>query len=67
MKQRTYSIVLEPEEGGGDGRLEEAEVLARRSHDWSRLLTGRDPSGVYGIQMFSIRRELGRLAGRQSR
>ena len=44
-----------------DGRLEEAEVLARRSHDWSRLLTGRDPSGVYGIQMFSIRRELGRL------
>ena len=46
----------------GDGRLEEAEALAQRSHEWSRLLTGRDPSGVYGIQMFSVRREQGRLA-----
>jgi DNA-binding CsgD family transcriptional regulator/tetratricopeptide (TPR) repeat protein len=45
-----------------DGRLAEAELLALRSHDWSRLLTGRDASGVYGIQMFSIRREQGRLA-----
>ena len=45
-----------------DGRLEEAEVRALRSHEWSRLLTGRDASGVYGIQMFSIRREQGRLA-----
>jgi DNA-binding CsgD family transcriptional regulator/tetratricopeptide (TPR) repeat protein len=45
-----------------DGRLEEAEALAQRSHEWSRLLTGRDASGVYGIQMFSVRREQGRLA-----
>ena len=45
-----------------DGRLEEAEAAAHRSHEWSRLLTGRDASGVYGIQMFSIRREQGRLA-----
>jgi DNA-binding CsgD family transcriptional regulator/tetratricopeptide (TPR) repeat protein len=45
-----------------DGRLAEAELLAHRSHDWSRLLTGRDPSGTYGIQMFSLRREQGRLA-----
>ena len=45
-----------------DGRLEEAEARARRSHEWSRLLTGRDPSGIYGIQMFSIQREQGRLA-----
>jgi len=45
-----------------DGRLEEAETLALRSHEWSRLLTGRDASGVHGIQMFSIRREQGRLA-----
>jgi DNA-binding CsgD family transcriptional regulator len=45
-----------------DGRLAEAEALAERSHEWSRLLTGRDASGVYGIQMFSIRREQGRLA-----
>jgi len=45
-----------------DGRLDEAEALAQRSHEWSRLLTGRDASGVYGIQMFSVRREQGRLA-----
>ena len=45
-----------------DGRLELAERLARRSHEWGRLLTGRDSSGVYGIQMFSVQRERGRLA-----
>ncbi|MDP9136033.1 MAG: AAA family ATPase, partial [Actinomycetota bacterium] len=44
-----------------DGRLDEAEARARRSHEASRLLTGRDATGVYGIQMFSIRREQGRL------
>jgi DNA-binding CsgD family transcriptional regulator/tetratricopeptide (TPR) repeat protein len=44
-----------------DGRLEDAERHALRSHEWSRLLTGRDASGVYGIQMFSLRREQGRL------
>ena len=38
-----------------------AEAAALRSREWSRLLTGRDPSGVYGIQMFGIRREQGRL------
>lgn len=45
-----------------DGDLRAAEAAAVRSDEWSRLLTGRDPSGVYGIQMFSIRREQGRLA-----
>ena len=45
-----------------DGRLDAAEELAVRSNDWSRLLTGRDASGVHGIQMFGIRREQGRLA-----
>jgi DNA-binding CsgD family transcriptional regulator len=45
-----------------DGRLDDAEALAGRSHDWSRLLIGRDASGVHGIQMFGIRREQGRLA-----
>jgi DNA-binding CsgD family transcriptional regulator/tetratricopeptide (TPR) repeat protein len=45
-----------------DGRFGEAEAMAARSHEWSRLLTGRDASGTYGIQMFSIRREQGRLA-----
>ena len=28
-----------------DGRLAEAEAMARRSHEWGRLLTGRDASG----------------------
>jgi DNA-binding CsgD family transcriptional regulator/tetratricopeptide (TPR) repeat protein len=46
----------------GDGRLAEAEAMAGRSHEWSRLLTGRDASAAYGIQMFGIRREQGRLA-----
>jgi DNA-binding CsgD family transcriptional regulator len=45
-----------------EGRLDDAEAMAERSHEWSRLLTGRDPSGVYGIQMFGVRREQGRLA-----
>jgi DNA-binding CsgD family transcriptional regulator len=45
-----------------DGRLEEAEAMAQQSHEWGRLLTGRDASGSYGIQMFSLRREQGRLA-----
>jgi DNA-binding CsgD family transcriptional regulator len=45
-----------------DGRLEEAESRARHSHEWSRLLSGSDAAGVYGIQMFNIRREQGRLA-----
>jgi DNA-binding CsgD family transcriptional regulator len=45
-----------------DGRLREAEAAAERSREWSRLLAGRDPSSVYGIQMFGIRREQGRLA-----
>jgi DNA-binding CsgD family transcriptional regulator/tetratricopeptide (TPR) repeat protein len=45
-----------------DGRLDAAEALAVRSADWSRLLTGREASGVHGIQMFGIRREQGRLA-----
>jgi DNA-binding CsgD family transcriptional regulator len=45
-----------------DGDLAGAEAAALRSHEWSRLLTGRDASGVHGIQMFGIRREQGRLA-----
>lgn len=45
-----------------DGNLADAEAMAERSHDWARLLTGRDASGTHGIQMFGIRREQGRLA-----
>ncbi len=45
-----------------DGDLARAEAAALRSNEWSGLLTGRDASGVHGIQMFGIRREQGRLA-----
>ncbi len=45
-----------------DGNLADAEAMAMRSHDWARLLTGRDASGTHGIQMFGVRREQGRLA-----
>ena len=45
-----------------DGQLADADASANRSHEWSRLLTGRDASGIFGIQMFSTRREQGRLA-----
>jgi DNA-binding CsgD family transcriptional regulator len=45
-----------------DGKLADAEAMAGRSHDWARLLTGRDASGTHGIQMFGVRREQGRLA-----
>jgi DNA-binding CsgD family transcriptional regulator/tetratricopeptide (TPR) repeat protein len=44
-----------------DGDLVEAEAAACRSQEWGRLLTGRDASGTYAIQMFGIRREQGRL------
>jgi DNA-binding CsgD family transcriptional regulator len=43
------------------GDFAEAEEATERSREWSHLLTGRDPSGVYGIQMFTLRREQGRL------
>lgn len=46
----------------GDGELEAAEAMARRSEEAGRLLTGRPATGTYGIQMFSLRREQGRLA-----
>ncbi len=45
-----------------EGRLAEAETAAERSREWGQLLIGRDASGVYGVQMFSVRREQGRLA-----
>ena len=45
-----------------DGRLDAAEAMAGRSEAAGRMLTGRDASGTYGIQMFSLRREQGRLA-----
>src|SRR4029077_21217369 len=44
------------------GRLADADAAAERSHDWGKLLRGRDASGTYGIQMFGVRREQGRLS-----
>lgn len=44
------------------GQLPSAEEAAERSREWGRLLVGRHPSAVYGIQMFGVRREQGRLA-----
>ena len=45
-----------------DGKLDAAEAMAGRSEAAGRMLTGGDASGTYGIQMFSLRREQGRLA-----
>jgi DNA-binding CsgD family transcriptional regulator/tetratricopeptide (TPR) repeat protein len=45
-----------------DGELAEAEAAAERSRAWGELLVGRDASSVYGVQMFGVRREQGRLA-----
>jgi predicted ATPase/DNA-binding CsgD family transcriptional regulator len=45
-----------------EGQLGEADAAAERSREWGQLLVGRDASGVYGIQMFGVRREQGRLA-----
>ncbi len=45
-----------------DGDLEAAELAARHSEEWGRLMAGRDASGTYAIQMFGLRREQGRLA-----
>jgi hypothetical protein len=44
-----------------DGRLGAAQAMTRASEEAGRLLTGRDASGTIGIQMFSLRREQGRL------
>jgi DNA-binding CsgD family transcriptional regulator/tetratricopeptide (TPR) repeat protein len=45
-----------------EGNLAEAELTAERSREWAELLRGRGASGTYGVQMFGIRREQGRLA-----
>jgi DNA-binding CsgD family transcriptional regulator/tetratricopeptide (TPR) repeat protein len=45
-----------------DGRLADAENMARRSYEAGQLLTGPRASGTYGVQMFGLRREQGRLA-----
>ena len=44
-----------------DGRLDAAEAAAKRADELARRIEA-GPSAAYGIQMFSIRREQGRLA-----
>jgi DNA-binding CsgD family transcriptional regulator/tetratricopeptide (TPR) repeat protein len=45
-----------------DGRLQEADEAAQRSYEAGRLLTAGGTTGTYGLQLFSLRREQGRLA-----
>ena len=45
-----------------DGNFAAAENFAREGLKLGRLTLGDQVEGVYGIQMFSIRREQGRLA-----
>ena len=44
-----------------EGRFADAERLAGEASDLASTLSGVDASGVYGVQMFSLRREQGRL------
>ncbi|MET1002041.1 MAG: AAA family ATPase [Acidimicrobiia bacterium] len=44
-----------------DGRFADAERLAVEASEHAELLSGAEQSGAYGVQMFSLRREQGRL------
>lgn len=44
------------------GRLDEAETLALHASESGSRLTGQDVAGVFGLQMFNLRREQGRLS-----
>lgn len=44
-----------------DGRLAEGEQLAQEAFDIGQRLRGQDASGSFGIQMFTVCREQGRL------
>ncbi|HZA78274.1 MAG TPA: AAA family ATPase [Acidimicrobiales bacterium] len=45
----------------GDGRLAKAEAMAEEANTLSGFLSGNDAAGGYGVQLFTIRREQGRL------
>ena len=62
--QHFLSVVVEQEEALlalCDGRLDAAEAAAKRADELARRVQV-GPSATYGIQMFTIRREQGRLA-----
>ncbi len=44
------------------GQLQESERLAVRAAEIGEQLTGQDTAGVFGLQIFNLRREQGRLA-----
>lgn len=44
-----------------EGRFAEAEQLAARTLEIGRRMPGLDAAGVFGVQMFTLRREQGRL------
>ena len=44
-----------------EGRFADAERLAQQGLAVGQRMQGEDPSGVFGLQMFTIRREQGRL------
>jgi DNA-binding CsgD family transcriptional regulator len=45
----------------GEGRFAEAESLAEEADGLAQVLSGNDIAGGYGVQLFSIRRDQGRL------
>jgi DNA-binding CsgD family transcriptional regulator/tetratricopeptide (TPR) repeat protein len=45
----------------GDGRFADAEAMAEEANTLSGFLSGNDAAGGYGVQLFTIRREQGRL------
>ncbi len=45
----------------GEGRFAEAEALADEANTLSTFLSGTDAEGGYGVQIFTLRREQGRL------
>lgn len=45
-----------------EGRFAEAEALAQQACQTGARMPGLDAAGVYGVQMFTLRREQGRLA-----
>jgi tetratricopeptide (TPR) repeat protein len=44
-----------------EGRFDDAERLAQQGLAVGQRMQGEDPSGIFGLQMFTIRREQGRL------
>jgi DNA-binding NarL/FixJ family response regulator len=59
---RYHALTMRSAHAMAQGRLDDAQALARRAFELGQRLPGMDPSGVYGVQMFSSARERGELA-----